>query len=215
MDGKPLYLHNVQYASESKLIKDVYVSTNIELIKSNSFEYGYHVIDRPEELCEDKASHYDAILHGLSHIEESRDCDILVILLGNSNGALTADLDKALEIIIADPTIDSVQSVNKFNMFNPFRAFYKSSSGLLKTWIPNDEIEKSAKLKNINDKDSSGDIYFFNGSFMIVRKEILLRKDGLQPFAWMGQKIYPFEQECLKMEVDAQWQLDYLLSTYR
>ena len=34
--GKPLYLHNVQYALDSDLIKQVYVSTDYESIHSDA-----------------------------------------------------------------------------------------------------------------------------------------------------------------------------------
>ena len=33
--GKSLYLHNVQYAQKSKLIKDVFISTDYYIIKNN------------------------------------------------------------------------------------------------------------------------------------------------------------------------------------
>jgi hypothetical protein len=93
-------------------------------------------------------------------------------------------------------------------MFNPFRA-YEIRNGCLTTIVPQGLIQEKAKMKNINDKDSAGDIYFFNGSFWICRRETLVKNEGLLPFPWLGTRIRALVQEDV-MEIDAEWQLKCL-----
>ena len=210
---KPLFLHNLLYAKESKYISQVYVSTNIHMIFKFSLDYNYHTIRRPNQLCKDSSSHYEAICHGMRVIEdrEQTDIDILVILLGNNLSAYTDDLDKGIKYLI-DNDVDSVMSVSRFDMFNPFRA-YKKKEGLLDTIVSQSFIKENQKNHNINDKKAAGPVYFFNGSFWIVRKKSILENNGLLPFAWLGKKIYPLVQKDA-IELDAEWQISYLKEIY-
>ena len=88
-DNKPLFQHPVEKALQSKTIKQVYISTDIELIKENPARLNYKVIDRPAYLCGDESSHHDVMIHGVERIEdiENERVDILVVLLGNSLGS--------------------------------------------------------------------------------------------------------------------------------
>ena len=208
--GIPLYLHNVLHAKNSKYIKNVYISTDIEVIQKQASIYNYNTIVRPEELAGDQASHYDTILHGLNSIEVDINdkVDYLVVLLGNSIGAFSEDLDNAIELLLNNNDADSVQSVSEYNMYNPFRA-YKNDDGLLTTYLPQKFIKENTKLNNINDRSAAGSIYFFNGSFWVIKRDALVNGEGLLPFPWLGNKILPYVQDNY-MEVDAMWQLSYL-----
>jgi N-acylneuraminate cytidylyltransferase len=210
-NGKPLYLHNIDYASKCVAINDVYVTTDSEVIVANVNDADYKVIDRPKELTTDSASHYETIMHGLYEIErkEGRKVGIVVILLGNNNGAFTEDLSLAVNSLVEDDNIDSVISVSEFNMFNPFRA-YKIDAEKVTTVVSQDFIKNNQKHDNINDKKSAGDVYFFNGSFWVCRRETLINNNGLLPFTWLGNNIKPIIQKDV-MEVDAEWQLKCLL----
>jgi CMP-N-acetylneuraminic acid synthetase len=172
----------------------------------------YKIIPRPEDLAGDNSSHHDVMIHGLTEIErmEREDVDILVILLGNSLGAEHDVLDEAVQFLIDNPDYDSIQSVSEFNMFNPFRAFTVDND-LLKTCMSQNAISSASKISNVNDKNSAGDIYFANGSFFICRRDVLMKKEGLLPFPWLGYKIKPWIQD-VTMEIDAYWQSSVLRS---
>jgi len=211
--GKPLFLYNCENAKGSKLINDIYISTNDEEIKSIAFaDRDLKIINRPESLCQDDSSHYDTILHGLNYIErdQGKKVDILVILLGNSMGTFTNNIDSAIDILKNDPKLDSVCSISRYNMYNPYRAF-KIVDNKLDTVVHNGHIKKlHSKKLNKNDKDAFGDVYFFNGSFWICRRETIIKNKGLLPFPWLGKNIYPYIQDEGIMEVDAYWQLKLL-----
>jgi len=210
IDDKPLFQYPVEKALNSKKIKQVYISTDIYLVKRNPDNLPYRVISRPESLCGDDSSHHDVMIHGLKEIEkrEAEQVDILVVLLGNSLGAESHVLDEAISFLIENPEYDSIQSVSEFNMFNPFRAFTVENESL-KTYMSQEDILNGKKIKNINDKKSAGDIYFANGSFFICRRDILLKMEGMLPFPWLGFNIKPWVQP-VTMEIDAYWQSSVL-----
>ena len=108
-DDKPLFQHPIEKALNSKLIKRVYISTDIYLIKRNCDNLPYKIIPRPEDLAGDDSSHHDVMIHGLAEIErmEREPVDILAVLLGNSLGAEGTEIDAAVQFLIDNPEYDS------------------------------------------------------------------------------------------------------------
>lgn len=210
--GRPLYLHNVMYALDSELIKDVYISTDYDTINEKKSDYGYKVIMRPNYLCQDDSSHQEVMVHGLEQIEKQtgESCDILVVLFGNTLGARTIDLDNGINMLLQNPDLDSVQAVSEYTMFNPFRAF-KIEDGKLQTIVEQNFIKKNLKGKLANDRNSAGRTYFMNGSFWIIRKEVLYANNGILPFPFLGNSVGPYIQDTM-MEIDAPWQIKFLES---
>jgi len=201
--GKPCYKWNLEYAKKCSDIDKVYISTDIPSIITKE----QNVIKRPKHLCTDQASHYDTIMHGLQQIEniEKTHVDILIILLGNNVGALTEDLTAGINYIKYNKC-DSCISVGAYNMYNPYRAYKINSNYLLETIVPQHIIRKT-NVKQTNNKDAFGNVYFFNGSFWICRRETLIANNGLLPFPWLGKKIKPIVQKDTIMELDAPWQI--------
>ena len=214
-DYAPMFMHNIIQASICKFIKDTYISTDIEDILNyrHGYERLYKTIKRPTKLCQDNSSHLETILHGLFEIEQDRQekVDILVVLLGNTPHAHEADLSNAIERFVQDfDKYDSCMSVGKFSMFNPFRAFHMLEDGSLTSVINPKIADFLAKNKNQNDKNCFGDIYFFNGSFWILKRETLIEHNGDNVFPWIGNRIMPYGQPSVYQEIDAEWQLKLL-----
>ena len=113
-------------------------------------------------MCQDNSSHLDTIRHGVLEIEKliGEKIDILAIVLGNSLGAKTEDLDKAIEILKDNKSLDSVTSVSKFDMFNPFRAHNICDDGATKNFYTQKSIKNMSQNININDRKSAGSIFF-------------------------------------------------------
>ena len=211
INGLPLYLHNILYAKKSKYIKDIYISTDDSFILKNASKYNYNIVNRPKNLCQDDSSHLDTIRHGILEIERDigGKVDTLIILLGNSLGAKTKDLDASIEILNKNDGLDSVTSVSRFDMFNPFRAHNIREDGCLNTFLPQESIKNMSKIININDRKSAGNIYFFNGSFWVCKRRAVFDDCGLSPFSWAGQNSYAYIQDTT-MELDDLWQLNFI-----
>ena len=214
IDGRPLFLHNLISAKNCKLIQHVYISTDIPLAEKFAHETGYQIIPRPKDLSGDKASHYETMKHGLEYAEKhrSKQVDILVVLLGNNRCAHTEDLNRAISMLMNDEKLDSVISVGKYNMFNPLRAYRVAQHGNLENFSRFQE-PSVAKINLINDKDAVGDVYFFNGSFWVMKRKSFLSNNGLLPFTWLGKRIGHIEQDPSCMEIDAHWQIPVVLGS--
>jgi N-acylneuraminate cytidylyltransferase len=215
LNNIPLYKHNIIHALKSKHIQCIYVTTDSkEIINdcNNLIGNKLKVIVRPKSLCTDYSSHYDAIMHGFNIMEkELGPIDILVVLLGNTPHAYTVDLDRAIdEFFIGFDKYDSCMSVGLFNQFNPYRAFHQYPTGELKPVINPKVADFMTFRKNQNDKNAFGDVYFFNGSFWILKRQSLVDNNGENIFPWLGKRIMPYVQPSEYQEVDAKWQLKLL-----
>ncbi len=91
-------------------------------------------------------------------------------------------------------------------MYNPIRA-YKSKNNMLTNFFDTKIIKRKIKnQKMINQKDAFNNIFFFNGSFWIIRKNVFLKNNGLPPFTYLGNNIGYILQDSKYMEIDAEWQ---------
>ena len=77
-EGKPLIIHSIEYARDSKLINEIYVSTDDDQIAHISKTAGAKIIKRPAELATDTSSTESAIEHALNNIDNLP--DIIVLL---------------------------------------------------------------------------------------------------------------------------------------
>lgn len=211
LQGKPLYLHNLLESLQTPEIIDTYISTDISQVIEDANKYGYQVIERPSELCQDASTHTDTIRHGLLEIEKriGGPLDILVVMLGNTMNMDGEIVRKALNILENESDVDSVITVIKANHFNPIRAYIDAGNGFLDTYMSQDEIINKTKNISLADKNSIGNIYFQNGLW-ILRRETILDADGLEPFPWFGSKIRYIEQDPRLQEIDDDYQVRLL-----
>tara|TARA_Y100000589_G_scaffold56171_1_gene46535 strand:+ start:1697 stop:2416 length:720 start_codon:yes stop_codon:yes gene_type:complete len=204
VDGHPLFAHNIMASNSCSAIQKTFCSTDDEKIKNLSSKYSFDIIDRPEKLSGDDSSHLETIRHGILEIERQMGrIDVCVILLGNSAGTTSEDLENSIDMLEG---YDSVVSVSKFNMFNPTRAWEINDKDELKTILSQEDLHKKTSGKLSNDKNSIGDVYFFNGNFQVIKRDIIFKDDNDLPFPWLGKKIRPAIQDVF-MELDAKWQI--------
>ena len=202
-----MFMISAVAALHSTLVTHVATSTDDDEIKRIIQQHSredFVVIDRPHELGRDDASHLEVIRHGVLQAEKHYNMkyDVVVLLLGNVVGIDSAALDEGISMLQDN---HSVVSVSEFNMFNPYRAHSINSQGHLETIIPQDQISSNMQT---NDKKSAGDVYFCNGNFWIMQRDVIFNENNLSPFKWLGHKIVPYVQHEF-MELDAPWQIHY------
>lgn len=211
IQGKPLYLHNVLNSLACPEIKATYVTTDIDLIIEDADKYGYRIIRRPDELCQDHSTHSDTIKHGLLEIEKDtgEQVDILVVMLGNTMNVVPSDVAKGLEMLREDPSLDSVITLVKQNHFNPIRAYVVNKEGLVDTYLEQDYIREKTRTTSLSDKNSVGNIYFQNGLWLLRRRAVI-ENNGILPFQWLGTKIGYIVQHPALQEIDDKYQINLL-----
>lgn len=207
----PLFLHNLLESLATPEIKQTYISTDIPLVIDLASTHGYQVIKRPEELCQDESTHTDTIKHGLEEIEKrvGHPIDVLVVMLGNTMNMDRQVVKEALAILEREPELDSVVTVIQANHFNPIRAYVSDEQGYLTTYLTQEQIIEKTKNVSLADKNSIGNIYFQNGLW-ILRRDTIVRSDGLEPFPWFGSKIRYLVQDPRLQEIDDEYQVRLL-----
>lgn len=111
LGNKPLIAHTILQAQQSKLVSDVYVSSDCDEILSISEDYNARGIQRPLDISDDIATSESALAHALAWLKRDR-CmpDYLVFLQCTSPFRKATDIDLALEKVISEQA-DSLLSV--------------------------------------------------------------------------------------------------------
>ena len=208
--GRPLAAYPIIAAQGSKYIDRIYLSTDCPKLMALGEEYGVEFIERPSELATNKALGEDAFVHGYFEIKRrlvlnGEGIDLVVLLFANAATVSTELIDKGIEALQKDSSLDSAVTTSVYNMWSPLRARRVDVDGHLKPFVP---FETFGDPETLNcDRDSQGDVHFADMGLSIVRPHCLEHiEQGLLPQKWMGQKIFPIRSwgGC---DVDYEWQL--------
>ena len=182
--GQPLISWTINQAKKTKLISEVWVSSDNEKILDISGRYGAKTILRPKEFSTDTSSSEDAWAHALQHIIKKiyKPIDFVVVPQVTSPIRNSYDFDRAI-LQIQEENSDSLLSVNKiedrFIWSKDKSNFGRSVNYDYKNRRRRQEIEVS---------------FLENGSFYIFRPEVLLKKKNR-----LADKISLYEMERHKM----------------
>jgi CMP-N-acetylneuraminic acid synthetase len=208
--GRPLVAYPLLAARASAHVDQIFVSTDSPEIAAIARQYGAEVIDRPPELCTPEALGDDAFKHGYEVIrgqlaQHGTEIEMLALLFANAPTVTGHLIDRGVESLRADQTLDSAVTVSRYNMWSPLRARRLTDAGTLEPFVAFESFGDSATLNC--DRDSQGDVWFADMGLSLVRPRCLeALEDGLLPQRWMGQQIAPIESwgGC---DVDYEWQL--------
>jgi CMP-N-acetylneuraminic acid synthetase len=208
--GRPLATYPLLAAKNSRNVRRVFVSTDCSEIMAISKENDAGLIERPPELATKQALGEDVFAHGYLEIKkilakEGLGIEFIVLLFANA-ATLTGDLiDKGIDILRSNESIDSAVTTSVYNMWSPLRARKLEEDGCLSPMVP---FESFGDPKTLNcDRDSQGDVHFADMSISVVRPKCLENMaEGLLPQKWMGQRIasIPNWSGC---DVDYEWQV--------
>lgn len=206
--GRPISNYSIMAALNSKYVSEIFVSTDDDKIKFEAKRFDLQVIDRPEELCTDRALFEDAIIHGYKEIidRRNRKPDIVVILMCNVATINNTLIDNAIEALLNDHKADSAVTVSILNMYSPLRARKMKQDGYLQPFVPFESFGDPSTLSC--DRDSQGDVYFADMSHSVTRSRALDNiENGLLPQRWMGKNIIPI-YNTYGCDIDSPWQVD-------
>lgn len=189
--GRPLMVYALLAARHVKHIAQIYLSTDSDEIARIGLEYGAEIIRRPPYLATDESLHQDAIVHGYEYIANKlkQDVEVIVILLCNCATIDKGIIDRGIEMLLADESIDSCVTVSRYNQYNPIRA-NKIVNGLL---LPFEDMARFTDASG--ERDSVGDIYFCDSGAFVCRARCMDLSYGRLPYRWTGQKVVPLIQE--------------------
>ena len=174
--GEPLIAHTIKAAINSKLIDNIYVSTEDEKVSEISKNYGAVVVKRPEELARDETKTIEVVLDFLNKLSFNNDKTIVILLQPTSPLRTIEDIDNAIRIFL-EGKCESVISVCKLN-HSPLWSF-KLENNYLKSFFNQDYLEKRRQELPF--------LYTPNGAIYISTPKILN-----QYLSFFGDKIIPY-----------------------
>ena len=208
--GRPLIAYPLLAARQSVAVKHAFLSTDSDTLMEIASQYGAETIERPTELATSEALGEDAFVHGYHVIRERLETrgetiEFIALLMANAPTVTGAMIDRGVELLRADPSLDSAVSVSRYNMWSPLRARRLEPDGTLQPFVPFEAFGDPATLNC--DRDSQGDVWFADMGVSVVRPHCLENLEtGLLPQKWMGRRIAPIESwgGC---DVDYEWQI--------
>ena len=107
INGIPLLAYPIMAAKKAKLISDIYVSTDDDMIAQVALEYGAKVLKRPAHLAEDHSLDIDAMKHAVDELNDDSD---IVHLRATTPMIESNILDKAIEFYNDNPDSTSLRA---------------------------------------------------------------------------------------------------------
>lgn len=205
----PLMNYPLKAALNSKMINEVFFSSDSEKMNKNAKSIGAKLIDRPKKLSTKKSLADHVYIHCYNEIKkEIKKIDLIVLLMSNAICISTKQINFGINKLKKNKSYDSAVTVSKYNMWSPLRARKIDNNGLLKPFI---DFKYFDNLNLLNcDRDSQGDVWFADMGVSIIRPKNLEKiEEGLLPQKWMGKKIYPIKQEG-GFDIDFKWQIPSL-----
>ena len=162
--GKPLIYWTINQALNSKLIDNVYVSSDSREILNYSSDLGSEIIFRPKSISGDRATSESALIHAVNNIKA--EADAVVFLQATSPIRNKYDIDNAIKKFKKD-RVDSLFSASNLDDFN--------------LWL-----EKDNKFKSINydwkqrnrRQDKKDLIWCENGSIYVTKTKALIKNNN-------------------------------------
>jgi len=182
--GKPAVGYAIDAAYKSKLIDDVFISTNCEKISRVGQAFGCKIIMRPAELALPDTNHGDVIAHAVRVVKDEYypDLKIVTVLLGNTVMVTPELIDLSIKILEKRSDIDSVMSVWQAQDDHPYRALKMNDKGLLESFL-NVECGTSRQYYP--------KVYFYDQGVWTFRYWCVFEKKGPNPWWWMGERCFP------------------------
>jgi CMP-N,N'-diacetyllegionaminic acid synthase len=154
--GKPLIGWTIEQAKKSKLIDDIYISTDSKEIAEVAQDFGVLVSElRPAYLATDTSSSIDFIIYTLNLLKsKNKFYDYLILLEPTSPLRDVEDINNCLIKLIETPYAESIVSVCKVESFHPVY-LTKLENGFLRQYIKRDTPVRRQDLETL---------YFFEGT---------------------------------------------------
>jgi CMP-N-acetylneuraminic acid synthetase len=183
VNRRPLIYYPIRAAQDARTIDRVYISTDGESIAEVGQRMGCEIIWRPEELGGDHINHGDVIRHAVEWVDERSPLANVALLLGNTVMIDGEMLDAALTLLDQRQDLDSVMTVWEAADDHPMRALDRSEDGLL---TPYGDPDRRVSTERQSYKKA----YYYDQGVWAFRKETVQRRDGPNPWWWMGKRSY-------------------------
>jgi len=184
-------------AKKAKLIDDIYLSTDGEELKRVAREEEIKIIDRPEEYAKADSQHDECINHALGYLSDlGIKVEIIVVLMCNVVMQPEGSIDRCIQALLNDPSIDTAVTVREWGDHHPSRAKRMNGDGFLSPVLSGSEVNVTTTRQLL------GNCYYLDHqvwAFRVTGKNLPF--DGQAPWYWMGRKIKGIPTEDLVIDI--------------
>jgi CMP-N,N'-diacetyllegionaminic acid synthase len=202
--GRPLMLYPYLAAKRSRLIDDIYLSTDGDDLKQVGREHGIKIIDRPPEFARPDSQHNECIDHALDVLRhKSVTVDTLTILMCNVGIQPEGKIDECIQALLDDPSLDSAVTVHEWGDHHPTRAKTTDKSGVL---VPILQMkEKVTTTRQLLDTT-----YYLDHQVWAFRiRNYRLPSNGHQPWWFMGNRVKGISNKDIVIDIHTHADITY------
>lgn len=170
LNGVPLITYTIETAKKSKLLEDLILSTDDQLLIDIAKENGVNVpFVRPSELATDAASKWPVFIHAVENYEKIFGNEVSIIVDMDVTVPLktTEDIDNAIQLLLNSPHIDVV-----ITGYEPERNPYFNMMEINKEGIA--KIVKKTEKPIVRRQDAPK-VFSLTPAAFVVRKEALYK----------------------------------------
>ena len=205
LGGKPLIAYTIEGAKQSRYVNRIIVSTDDPEIAAVSEQYGAEApFLRPKEISQEASTELDAFRHALSFLknEEGYVPDLIVKLFATAPFRKTESIDKAIDLLLANPEADGVRSV-KLCSEHPYKMWILGADGYLQSFIPLKQKPKEAHTLSYQILPT---IYIQNANIDVTRPANIWKKNSI-----IGSRILAYVMDEFE-SVDINTPIDFSLA---
>lgn len=183
--GKPLIAHSIEQGLAARNVDRVLVSTDSDDYARIARDFGAETpFLRPSAISQDLSTDIEVFLHALEWLERNEGYrpELCLHLRPTYPLRSVADVEGAVDLLLARPDVDSVRSVT-LTPHTPYKMWrLDQGSGLLQPLL-NDGIPEAHNLA----RQALPPVYLQNASIDVVRAEVLLKARSMT-----GSRILPY-----------------------
>ncbi len=204
--GKPLIIHSIEVALQSKKIDKVLVSTDCKKIARIAKDNGAFVpFMRPKKLATSKSLQVDTIIYNLKKLETllKKKIDIVVLLQPTAPLRTAKDVEGCINLIIKK-NADTVISITDVGSRHP-TGIYKLKN--------KDELVPFVKLnKSGFNRQELEKIYWRTGSVYVIKRNVLINEKAIYGKKILGYNIP--EERSFNLDTLFDWKLAELWAKF-
>ena len=154
INGKPLIEYTLNAIKNIMSLDNIYVSTNDENIIKITKKFNINFIRRPQNLCEDKSSSEDGIIHAINLIKKEKKINHVIFL------QITSPLRDNIDIINCVKKYKKKKLDSIFSAFLAKRFIWTKTNRLSSLTFNYKKRERSQNMNNLIIEN--GAIFIFN-----------------------------------------------------
>lgn len=189
IDGKPMLAYSIEHAKQSQYINRVIVSTDSEMYARIAEQYGAEVpFLRPAEFATDTALDYDVFNHALTFLkqEENYVPELVVQLRPTYPIRDVEDIDKMIEQMLEDETIDSMRCITPAKEI-PYKMWLceETDSDFSPLRPLMTDIDECYNLP----RQQLPKVYYQNACIDVIRTEVITKQHSMSGKKIMGYRM--------------------------